>query len=76
MREFQTDELVDVIADAATRPNELTRHDMGEGLAISFLYDGDEENPGTCQWRVVAQNEEQLRDVLGRLRGNRTPEPL
>ena len=67
MRQFQTQELADVVADAATRPSGLTRHDLGEGIVISFLYNGDEENPDTCQWRVVAQNGRQLRQVMWQL---------
>lgn len=67
MRQFKTQELSDVVADAATRPSELTRHEIGEGVAVSFLYDGDGENPDTCQWRVVAPNEKQLRQVVWQL---------
>lgn len=67
MKQFQTQELSDVVGNAATGPTELTRHDLAEGVAISFLYNGDEENPHTCQWRVVAQNGNQLRHVVSQL---------
>lgn len=67
MRQFETQELSDVVGDAATGPTELTRNDLGEGVAISFLYNGDERNPHTCQWRVVAQNGKQRRQVVSQL---------
>lgn len=67
MRKFQSQSLFEVVADAATGPSDLTRHELGEGVAVSFLYNGDEENPDTCQWRIVAQNEEQLQQVVWQL---------
>lgn len=67
MRIFKTRELSEVVADATSKPSELTRHDLGQGVAVSFLYNGDEEHPDTCQWRIVAQNEMQLRQVVQQL---------
>lgn len=67
MRRFQTRDLYEVVADAATRPIGLTRHDIGEGVSVSFLYDGDEGNPDTCQWRIVAKSGKQLRNVVWQL---------
>ena len=64
MRQFRTQEVVDVVADAATLPSELTRHDLGDGVAVSFVYNGDEKNADTCQWRVFAVDEKQLQQVV------------
>lgn len=67
MRQFHSVELSDVVEDAATGPTELTRHELGEGVAVSFLFDGDEENPHTCQWRIVGKNGKQVRHVVSQL---------
>lgn len=67
MRKIDSNNLADVVSDAATLPSGLTRHDLGDGIAVSFLYDGDEANPDTCQWRIIAPDRKRLGDVVERL---------
>ncbi len=64
MRQIDSTSLADVVLDASTLPSGLTRHDLGDGISVSFLYDGDEANPDTNQWRIVAPDRKQLREKV------------
>jgi hypothetical protein len=56
-----------VVATVARGPYGLTRHDLPDGVAISYVYDGNEDRRGTCQWRVVAPDAQSLRLAVAQL---------
>ena len=56
-----------VVATVARGPPGLTRHELPGGVAVSYLYEGDGEARGTCQWRVLAPDGESLRRAVSRL---------
>lgn len=59
---------------------EIVRFDVSNEVAISYLFDGDERSPRTCQWRVTAPAGDQLEATVQQLltalskRGIRTTE--
>ncbi|MGC4003987.1 MAG: hypothetical protein QM811_13025 [Pirellulales bacterium] len=57
----------EVVATVARGPYGLTRHDLPGGVAITYLYDGNEDRRGTCQWRILALDGEALRQAVVQL---------
>src|SRR5687768_9552895 len=59
---------VDAVVDTVARTVcTLVRHNLGDGIAISYLFDGDENRPRTCQWRLIATSENELRKDVQKL---------
>lgn len=60
-----------VVATVGRISGAIIRHDLGNGTAVSYLFDGDEACRHTCQWRVKAGSEAELaatvKDLLASL---------
>ena len=71
----------ELLANVGQIACQLVRFDVSEGVAISHLFDGDEQHPRTCQWRVIAPNRPMLQTTVEQLlvslaaRGVTTNEP-
>ncbi|MHC5537910.1 hypothetical protein ACYOEI_06730 [Singulisphaera rosea] len=62
-----TTSLAELVAYVGRTGHDLTRHDLPDGVAISFLFDGNSQRPRSCQWRVVADEELVLRSAVENL---------
>lgn len=52
------------IGSVGKHVGQLVRVDISTEIAISYLYDGNTEKPRTCQWRVHASNETELKQAV------------
>jgi hypothetical protein len=60
-----TDEVVAGVHDAPRCA--IVRYDFAPHKAVSFLFDGNLDRPNTCQWRIVAESEEVLAELVYQL---------
>jgi hypothetical protein len=57
----------EVVAEVGRVSGILVRHDLGDAVTVSFIYDGNLDRPRTCQWRLAADTSEATRAALSRL---------
>ena len=62
-----------VVATVGRTTGTIVRHDLGSGIAISYLFDGDEDRPRTCQWRVIAASDVELQMAVQQLLASLAP---
>lgn len=59
--------LDEVVAGVSDTLSQVVRYDLPNGVDVARIFDGEEANPRTCQWRISAQSESEVATTLSRL---------
>lgn len=56
-----------IITNIARGTRGLIRHELPAGIVVSYVYDGNGDRRGTCQWRVIGPDPDSLRPAVQQL---------
>lgn len=56
-----------VVASMAQIPNQIVGYDLGRGVTLCYLFEGNVEHRRICQWRVTADSDDRLTEAVAQL---------